>query len=146
MGASINSNNRRTRSRRGVMSEINVTPFVDVILVLLIIFMVAAPMLTAGVTVDLPDSAASALPGDDEPLTLSVNAKGQIFVQETEVPLEELIAKLEAITNAKKDTRIFIRGDKQVDYGKVMQVMGAINAAGFSKVALVTAPMDSARR
>jgi biopolymer transport protein TolR len=129
-----------------MMSEINVTPFVDVILVLLIIFMVAAPMLTAGVTVDLPDSAASALPGDDEPLTLSVNAKGKVFVQETEVPLEELISKLEAITGAKKETRIFIRGDRLVDYGKVMQVMGAINAAGFSKVALVTAPMESARR
>ncbi|MGZ8410618.1 MAG: protein TolR [Hyphomicrobium sp.] len=127
---------RRTRA----MSEINVTPMVDVMLVLLIIFMVTAPLLTSGVEVDLPDAASSAIKDEDEPLAVSVNAQGSIFVQDTEVTLETLAPRLAALIGRNKDTRIFVRGDKAIDYGRVMQVVGAINAAGYRKVALLTDP------
>jgi biopolymer transport protein TolR len=127
------------------MSEINVTPFVDVMLVLLIIFMVTAPLLTAGVAIDLPQSRAKDLPAtNDQPITVTVDAKGQFFLGEEKSPLkgEELIVKLTAISKVKGkqgfEERIFVRGDKKVDYGSVMQVMGRISAAGFKKVALVT--------
>lgn len=120
------------------MSDINVTPMVDVMLVLLVIFMVAAPLLTVGVTVDLPKTAASAIPGQDEPLSISIKADGSIHLQETPVDIEALAPRLNAITNNNPDLRIFIRGDKAIDYGRVMQVMGVVNAAGFKKVALVT--------
>lgn len=139
MGASMNNSRGHGRGRRrSGFSEINVTPFVDVMLVLLVIFMVTAPMLTAGVDVDLPDSKASAVSGQDEPLTVSIDARGAIYIQETKVKLEELQPKLIAITGEKKETRIFVRGDKSVDYGRMMQVVGEINAAGLSKVSLLT--------
>ncbi len=122
------------------MAEINVTPFVDVTLVLLIIFMVAAPLLTAGVPVDLPKSEGSALQSDSEPLTVSVNPEGKIFIQETQIPLEEVGPKLAAITQARKglDEAIFVRGDKQTNYGELMRVMGRIASAGYKRISLVT--------
>jgi biopolymer transport protein TolR len=131
---------RRRHSRRPVMAEINVTPMVDVMLVLLIIFMVSAPLLTVGVPLDLPQTQAKSLDQDKEPLTVSVNVKGEVYLQNTEIALEELVPKLKAITEARGgvEERIFVRGDKQVDYGTVMKVMGRISAAGFRRVALVT--------
>ncbi len=130
----------RRHRRRPVMAEINVTPMVDVMLVLLIIFMVSAPLLTVGVPVDLPQSQAKSLDQDKEPLAVSVNDKGQIFLQNTEVKIEELVAKMKAITETRQgaEERIFVRGDKKVDYGTVMRVMGALSGAGFKRVALVT--------
>ena len=124
--------------RRKPMSEINVTPMVDVMLVLLVIFMITAPLLTVGLQVNLPESEASTLPGQDEPLTVTVDAEGQIFIQETGVELEDLVPRLVAITENKRDIRLFVRGDRSINYGRVMQVMGAVNAAGFDRVALVT--------
>ena len=131
---------RRRHRRRPVMAEINVTPMVDVMLVLLFIFMVSAPLLTVGVPLDLPQTQAKSLDQDKEPLTVSVNVKGEVYLQNTEIPLEELVPKLKAITEARggAEERIFVRGDKQVDYGTVMKVMGRISAAGFRRVALVT--------
>jgi biopolymer transport protein TolR len=133
---------RRSRHRRAhVMSEINVTPMVDVMLVLLIIFMVAAPLLTAGVPLDLPQTQAKALDIDKEPLTISVNDKGQVYLMNTEIKMEELMPKLEAITKNRGggvEERIFVRGDKKVDYGTVMRVMGRLSQAGYRKVALIT--------
>ena len=131
---------RRRHSRRPVMAEINVTPMVDVMLVLLIIFMVSAPLLTVGVPLDLPQSQAKTLDLDKEPLTVSVDVKGAVYLQNTEIAVEELVPKLKAITEARggADERIFVRGDRQVDYGTVMKVMGRISAAGFRRVALVT--------
>jgi biopolymer transport protein TolR len=122
------------------MAEINVTPMVDVMLVLLIIFMVSAPLLTVGVPLDLPQTQAKSLDQDKNPLTLSVNLKGQVFLNDTEIGLDDLVAKLKAITEARGglDERIFVRGDKKVDYGTVMKVMGRLSAAGFRRVALVT--------
>jgi biopolymer transport protein TolR len=131
----------RGRSRRKpVMAEINVTPMVDVMLVLLIIFMVSAPMLTVGVPLDLPQTQAKSLDNDKNPLMLSVNLEGHVFLNETEIPLDDLVPKLKAITDARggMDERIFVRGDKHVDYGTVMKVMGRLSAAGFRRVALVT--------
>ena len=131
---------RRQHRRRGVMSEINVTPMVDVMLVLLIIFMVSAPLLTVGVPLDLPQTQAKSLDQDKNPLTLSVNLKGQVFLNDSEIPLDQLVPKLKAITEARGglDERIFVRGDKKVDYGTVMKVMGRLSQAGFRRVALVT--------
>jgi biopolymer transport protein TolR len=131
---------RRRHRRRPVMAEINVTPMVDVMLVLLIIFMVSAPLLTVGVPIDLPQTQAKTLDQDREPLTVSVNTKGQVFLQNTEIAIEELVPKLKAVTDARGglDERIYVRGDRQVDYGTVMKVMGRISASGFRKVALVT--------
>jgi biopolymer transport protein TolR len=132
---------RRHRRRRGVMSEINVTPMVDVMLVLLIIFMVSAPLLTVGVPIDLPQSQAKSLDQDREPLTISLNGEGKIFLQNTEMGVDELVAKLKAIAEARGDgldQRIYVRGDRKVDYGTVMKVMGRISGAGFHRVALVT--------
>ena len=122
------------------MSEINVTPMVDVMLVLLIIFMVSAPLLTVGVPIDLPQTKAKSLDQDREPLTLSVNTQGQVFLQNSEIPITELTDKLKAVTGARGgfDERIYVRGDKTVVYGTVMQVMGRLSAAGFKRVALVT--------
>jgi biopolymer transport protein TolR len=131
---------RRKHHRRKVMSEINVTPMVDVMLVLLIIFMVSAPLLTVGVPIDLPQSQAKSLEQDKEPLTLSVNDKGQIFLQNAEIDVNDFVAKLQAVAEARggNDARIYLRGDKKVDYGAMMKVMGRLSAAGFHKVALVT--------
>ena len=119
------------------MSEINVTPMVDVMLVLLIIFMVTAPLMTVGVPVDLPKTKASMIPGKDEPLVITIDGMGRVFLQETEIELEKLVPRLRAITANKRDTRIFVRGDRSVFYGQIMQVMGTVNAAGFAKVALI---------
>jgi biopolymer transport protein TolR len=130
---------RRHRGRRrAMMSEINVTPFVDVMLVLLIVFMVAAPLLTVGVPIDLPESQAKSIDQDREPLTVSVNDKGQVFLQNTEIPVDELVPKLKAIAKNGADERIYVRGDRKVDYGTVMRVMGRLSAAGYRRVALVT--------
>lgn len=129
---------RRRRRRHQPISEINVTPFVDVMLVLLIVFMVAAPLLTVGVPIDLPETKAKALEGDSEPLTISVNAAGQIFIQDTEIALEEVVPKLEAIAANGYDERIYVRGDQDADYGIMMKIMGRINAAGFKRLGLVT--------
>jgi biopolymer transport protein TolR len=130
---------RRGR-RRGVMSEINVTPMVDVMLVLLIIFMVSAPLLTVGVPIDLPQSQAKSLDQDKEPLTVSVNDKDQVFLQNSEIQLDELVDKLKAVAEARGGTeaRVYVRGDKKVDYGTMMRVMGRLSGAGFHRVALVT--------
>ncbi len=124
--------------RKRLNSEINVTPFVDVSLVLLVIFMVAAPIMVTGVQVDLPQTSAAAISGQDEPLVITVDHKGTVFLQEHEVPIHELSEKLQAITQAKADTRIFVRGDKRLDYGAIMQVFSTIQNAGYKHVALVT--------
>ena len=130
---------RRRRSRRyQAMSEINVTPFVDVMLVLLIIFMVAAPLLTVGVPIDLPETQARALNSETQPITVSVNSAGQVYLQETEVPVDEVVAKLEAIARNGYEERIYVRGDRDADYGTVMRVMARISAAGFRRIGLVT--------
>jgi biopolymer transport protein TolR len=136
----IASSGHRRRRRHGVMSEINVTPMVDVMLVLLIIFMVSAPLLTVGVPIDLPQSQAKSLDQDKDPLTVSVNEKGQVFLQDTEIPVDELVAKLKAITENRGglEERVYVRGARQVDYGTVMKVMGRLSSAGFRRVALVT--------
>ena len=126
------------RSKNEPMSEINVTPFVDVMLVLLIIFMVTAPLLTVGVQVDLPESAADSLPDDQEPLTVTINSKGEIFIQDSKVGYSELIPKLLAISKNRTDTRIYVRGDRNINYGRVMEVMGKLSGSGFSKVALIS--------
>jgi len=124
------------------MSEINVTPFVDVILVLLIIFMVSAPLLTAGVPLDLPQSQAKALTADKDPISVSINAEGKIFLQETEIPLDEIVPKLKAIAANGNEERIFVRGDKTSNYGAIMRVMGAISSAGYRNIGLVTEATD----
>ena len=136
---------RRYR-RAQPMSQINVTPMVDVMLVLLVVFMITAPLLTVGVPVDLPKTAAGRIIGQDEPLVISVNGEGKLFLQDTEVAVDQLVPRLIAITENKKDTRIFLRGDRAIAYGRVMEVMGAMNQAGFSRVALVTeAPKEPPR-
>jgi len=124
-------------------SEINVTPFVDVMLVLLIIFMVTAPLLTVGVQVDLPESNADSLQSDNEPLELTISKDGKIYIQETEVKIKELIPKLIAITDNRLDTKIYVRGDEVINYGKVMRVLGELSGSGFTKVALITKPITN---
>ncbi len=140
-GASgVSGGRRRQHHRRDVMSQINVTPMVDVMLVLLIIFMVSAPLLTVGVPIDLPQTQAKSLDQDRTPLTLSVDLQGRVFLQSSEIPIDELVAKLKAVTEARGglDERIYVRGDRKVDYGTVMRVMGRLSSAGFRRVALVT--------
>jgi biopolymer transport protein TolR len=140
MLAAGGASGKRRHRRKPIMSEINVTPMVDVMLVLLIIFMVSAPLLTVGVPLDLPQTQAKGLEQDKEPLTISVSTDGKVFLQNSEIPVEELVPKLKAVTEARggMDERIFVRGDRRVDYGTVMRVMGRISAAGFRRVALVT--------
>ena len=144
MGAAVQGNGptkrRGRRQRRAPMSEINVTPFVDVMLVLLIIFMVTAPMLTVGVPVELPKTEANAVngAGQKEPLTVSVGADGKIFIQEMEITLEEIVPKLTAIAKSGFEEVIYIRGDRRTNYGALMQIMGKISAAGFRRISLVT--------
>ena len=121
------------RSSREPMSEINVTPFVDVMLVLLIIFMVTAPLLTVGVQVDLPESSADSLP-------LTINAKGEVFIQESKVDYEKIVAKILAVSKNRTDTRIYVRGDKTINYGRVLEIMGMLSGSGFTKVALISEP------
>ena len=130
---------RRHRGRAAAMSEINVTPFVDVMLVLLIIFMVAAPLLTVGVPVQLPDTAANALPTEqEEPLTITMTADGLVLIQNTEVQDAELIPKLTAIAAERTSQKVFLRADGAIPYERVAQLMGALNAGGFNEIGLVT--------
>ena len=144
MGATANLKNvkqsRRRHGRRSApMSEINVTPFVDVMLVLLIIFMVAAPMLTVGVDVELPKSAADALESEnEEPLTITITKDGEIVLQTSTIPREELIARLRGVAAERTSNRIFLRADGAISYEAVMQIMGALNAGGFQDIGLVT--------
>lgn len=137
-GGGVRRKRRGHRRSYTPMSEINVTPFVDVMLVLLIVFMVTAPLLTVGVPVDLPKSQASPINEDSEPLVITVDRDGTIFIQETEVAFENLVTRLNAITERRPDTRIFVRGDREIAYGRIMRVMGRLNGAGFEKVALIT--------
>jgi biopolymer transport protein TolR len=140
MAGSAGGGGRRGRRRAAVMAEINVTPMVDVMLVLLIIFMVSAPLLTVGVPLDLPQTQAKSLEQDKTPLQLSVDVKGRVFINDTEVAMNDLIPKLKAITDARggMDERIFMRADKKADYGTVAKVMGQLSGAGFKRLALVT--------
>ena len=126
---------RRKRARP--MSEINVTPFVDVMLVLLIVFMVSAPLLTSGVPVDLPETQAKPLALEKEPITITVNPEGKIFVKEDEITIDDLVPKLTALTESNLDERIYVRGDRSANYGMIMRVMGTINGAGFRHIGLV---------
>ena len=128
------------RPEREPMSEINVTPFVDVMLVLLIIFMVTAPLLTVGVQVDLPETSADTLPEESEPLTLTINSKGEVFIQETKIEFDNLIKKILAVSKNRTDTRFYVRGDKTINYGRVLEVMGKLSGSGFTKVALISEP------
>ena len=129
---------RRVRRRHKPIAEINVTPFVDVMLVLLIVFMVAAPLLTVGVPIDLPETQAKPMEGDVEPVTVSVRADGRIFLQDKEISQDKLVATLQAIAANGINERIFVRGDREADYGTMMQVMGRLNAAGYKRIGLVT--------
>jgi biopolymer transport protein TolR len=142
VGGSKGSGGGRRRRGRGkaIMSEINVTPFVDVMLVLLIIFMVAAPMMTVGVPIDLPETQAKALNSETKPITISVKSDGQVFLQETPIPVEEVAAKLEAIATTGYSERIFVRGDATSPYGVIADVMSRIQEAGFKNIGLVTQP------
>ena len=145
MAMSVAAGGGGGRRRRGArkhrpMSEINMTPFIDVMLVLLINFMVAAPLLTVGVPLDLPQTKAAALNIDKQPLTISVKSDGKIYLMETPITLEEMAPKLSAIAKAGPDERIYVRGDKAIAYGRVAEVMAAVTAAGYRKVALVTEP------
>lgn len=139
VGNSGVSGGRRRRAKRyAPLSEINVTPFVDVMLVLLIVFMVAAPLLTVGVPIDLPETQARQLNSETQPITISVREGGQVFLQETEIEASELIPKLQAIAKNGYDERLYVRGDRATDYGTVMRIMGALNQAGYKKIGLVT--------
>jgi biopolymer transport protein TolR len=139
MGAKLAG--RKNRRSRGVMSEINVTPMVDVMLVLLVIFMVTAPLLTAGVPVNLPKAKAQAInQQDNKPLEVSIDARGNVFLSEARVPMDQLEAKLRAIAAESPDLRVYIRADSKLDYGKVAAVMAAVSNSGLSKIALVTDP------
>ncbi len=135
--ATPTSSRRSARRSRGLMHEINVTPFVDVMLVLLVVFMITAPLLTVGVPIDLPESTVPEIRGQDEPLAVSIDADGKIFLQNTEIAIDELAPRLGAITLRKPETRIFVRGDKAIDYGRVMEVMGVLAEAGFANIALI---------
>jgi biopolymer transport protein TolR len=151
MGASLNTGSSggggrrgRRRAKKAPMSEINVTPMVDVMLVLLIIFMVAAPLLTVGVPIELPQAKGKQLEAKNEPLAISIKANGDVFIGEALIPLPELVDKLKAISGNRKgdEEPVFVRGDKGVSYGTVMKVMGRISAGGFKKVSLVTEVED----
>ncbi len=141
-GVGRNSGRRRNR-RSGLNADINVTPLVDVMLVLLIVFMVAAPLLSVGVPIELPKTDAKSLPSQTEPITISVDAAGLIFIQETEISLDEIATRLIAISNNGYDERIYLRGDGQANYEAVMKVMARVNAAGFSNLGLVTDPVNA---
>lgn len=145
MGGTGGKGGRRRRGggKRGPVSEINVTPLVDVMLVLLIIFMVAAPMMTVGVPIDMPETSAKPLNSDTQPITVSVNTAGEIFLQETPISLEELVPKLEAIAKTGYNERIYVRGDTNANYGGVIKVMAQISAAGFKNIGLITLPDNS---
>lgn len=142
MGMAL-GNTRRRGKRRALNSEINVTPLVDVMLVLLVIFMITAPMLTVAVPVDLPKTQAKNVSSQKEPLVLTVRNDGRVYLQETPIELSALVPRLQAITGQDPEARIFVRGDQRVDYGRVLEVMGTVSAAGFNKVALVAELPDA---
>src|SRR5437763_3174575 len=142
MASPVYSGNSRSAGRAAggryrPMSEINVTPLVDVMLVLLVVFMITAPLLTVGVPVELPQTQAPAINEPKEPLVITLNREGAIYIQETTVPVDSLVAKLEAITGANPDAVLYVRGDKEINYGRVLEVMSLVTAAGFHKVSLV---------
>lgn len=140
MGGAVMGNSGQKRGRRGSyrpMADINVTPLVDVMLVLLVVFMITAPLLTVAVPVDLPKTQAKSIGQDKDPLIVSIDAKGKTYLQEKQFDGADLIAKLKAVTGANPDARIFVRGDKGIAYGRIMEVMGEISSSGFNKVALV---------
>lgn len=143
--AGRNGGRRRRGQRYQPMSEINVTPFVDVMLVLLIVFMVSAPLMTVGVPIDLPESDAKALDGSSEPLVISINGDGLIFIQDTEIRIEELVPTLTAVAEQGVEERVFVRADRTVEYGTVMRIMGRLNAAGYHRIGLVTTVEQSER-
>lgn len=138
MAGQLDVGSSRGRGKYSPMSEINVTPFVDVMLVLLVVFMVTAPLLAVGVPVDLPKTDAATLEEKEEPITISIDLEGKIYIQETEVSLDDLVPRLLAISRNRATTRIYVRGDKNIDYGRVLTTMGQITAAGFTKVALIS--------
>jgi len=139
MGASGGGGSKRRRAKRHMpVSEINVTPFVDVMLVLLIIFMVAAPLLTVGVPIDLPETQAKSLPTETQPITISVREDGKVYIQETEISEDEVVPKLEAIAKNGYEERIFMRGDRAANYGTVMKIMARVSSAGYKRIGLVT--------
>ena len=140
----VNSNGKRSAYKP--MSEINVTPLVDVMLVLLVVFMVTAPLLTVGVPVDLPQTQAAPINEPKEPLVISINSEGKVYLQETAVEVDQLIPRLQAITNNNPTASIYVRGDRAVNYGRVLEVMGLVNSAGFSKVALVSEQAPDQKR
>jgi len=129
---------RKRGAKHQLMSEINITPFVDVMLVLLIVFMVTAPMMISGISVKLPQISAAPVSGNDEPLTITVTNNGTVYLQDVSIEVSALVPKLMAITQEKKDSRILIRGDKDVSYGTIMSVVGSINSAGFTHISLIT--------
>ena len=138
--SSLGGNGGRLAGRYRPMSEINVTPLVDVMLVLLVVFMVAAPLLTVGVPVDLPQTQASPITEPKEPLVITINGAGSIYLQETEVPADALVPRLEAITGSNPDAVIYVKGDKAINYGRVLEVMSLVSTAGFRKVSLIASP------
>ncbi|MES2906156.1 MAG: protein TolR [Pseudomonadota bacterium] len=142
-GSSSGRKGRRRRRRALPIADINMTPFIDVMLVLLIIFMVAAPMLTVGVPIELPKSAAKPMQDETQPITVSIKPNGDIYIQETQVTLDDLITKLQAISKNGVEERVFIRGDKELNYGRMMEVMGLVSGAGFKKIGLVTLQEDA---
>lgn len=144
-GGAAGGRRGRRRARGGVMSEMNMTPFIDVMLVLLIIFMVSAPMMTVGVPVDLPETRAKAMEGQTQPITVSLDAQGRIFIQDAELKIDDLVPKLQAIAKNGLDERVFVRGDKATDYGTILKVMGRLNDAGYKKIGLVSLPESAAR-
>lgn len=144
MAASSLGGNGRPRGRYRPMSEINVTPLVDVMLVLLVVFMVAAPLLTVGVPVDLPQTQAPPITDPKEPLVISINNEGHIFIQDTDIPTDGLVPRLQAITGANPDALVYVRADKAIDYGRVLEVMSLISAAGYRKVSLIASPPRTA--
>lgn len=136
MGMSLSRSGERKKKK--LISEINVTPMVDVMLVLMVIFMITSPMLIAGIEVDLPETDAKPVSSDYKPLVVSIDKEGEVFIMETKVPSGELVAKLENIVKEKKDTRIFVKGDKNVPYGRIVEIMAGITNAGFTRVALIS--------
>jgi biopolymer transport protein TolR len=135
--SSLSARGQRLVGRYRPMSEINVTPFVDVMLVLLVVFMVAAPLLTVGVPVDLPQTQAPPITEPKEPLVITINSEGRIFIQETDIPVESLVPRLEAITGSNPEALLYVRGDKAINYGRVLEVMSLVSTAGFRKVSLI---------
>lgn len=138
----LDQRGRKRRQRSQPMTQINVTPFVDVMLVLLIVFMITAPLMTIGVPIELPETEAGQVKGSKEPLVVSIDAKGRIFLQETEIKIDEIVAKLSAISKSGFKERIYIQGDKHVVFGKISKIMGRISSAGFKRITVVTDTLD----